>query len=123
MSSRRADGALEAEVLGVLWAAKGPLTPGEVNDELGGDLAYTTAMTILARLWKKGLAERVPHSRAYAYAYAAVLSESEFTTQKTTQALESSTAPARVLAGFVGALSRRDVRRLRRLLGEHDGRA
>lgn len=121
MSSRRADGALEAEVLGVLWAAKGPLTSGEVNDELGGDLAYTTIMTILARLWKKGLAERVPHGRAYAYT--AVLSESELTTQKMTQALESSTDRATVLAGFVGSLSRRDVRQLRRLLGERDGRA
>ena len=121
MSGRRADGALETEVLGVLWAATGPLTPGEVNDELGAELAYTTVMTILSRLWKKGLAERVQHGRAYAYT--AVLSESEFTTKKMTQALESSTDRASVLAGFVGSLSRRDVRQLRRLLGERDGRS
>lgn len=118
MSGRRADGALETEVLGVLWAATGPLTPGEVNEELGDELAYTTIMTILARLWKKGLAERMPHGRAYAYT--AVLSESEFTTKKMTQALESSADRASVLAGFVGSLSRRDVRQLRRLLGERD---
>ena len=121
MSARRADGALEAEVLGVLWAADEPLTPGEVNEELGEELAYTTVMTILARLWKKGLAERVPQGRAYAYT--AVLSESELTTKKMTQALESSTDRASVLAGFVGSLSRRDVRQLRRLLGERDGRS
>ena len=118
MSGRRADGALETEVLGVLWAATDPLTPGEVNEELGDELAYTTIMTILVRLWKKGLAERVSHGRAYAYT--AVLSESEFTTKKMTQALESSTDRASVLAGFVGSLSRRDVRQLRRLLGERD---
>ena len=31
-------------------------TPREVKDALAGDLAYTTVMTILARLWRKGLA-------------------------------------------------------------------
>ena len=121
MVGRRADGALEAEVLGVLWAAKNPLTAGEVHDEFGGELAYTTIMTILSRLWKKGLAERTAHGRAYAYT--AVMSESELTTKKMTQALEASADRAKVLARFVDSLSRRDVRQLRRLLGERDGRS
>ena len=121
MSARRADGELEAEVLGVLWAVDEPLTPADVNDELGRELAYTTVMTILTRLWKKGLAERVPQGRGYAYT--AVLSESELTTKKMTQALESSPDRASVLASFVGSLSRRDVRQLRRLLGDRDRRS
>ena len=50
---KRPDGALEADVLGVLWAADGQsLSPAEVNERLPTDLAYTTIMTVLTRLWK-----------------------------------------------------------------------
>ena len=56
--SRRAYGALETDVLGVLWDDDSSLTPGEVRDALGGDLAYTTVMTVLTRLFEKGLVTR-----------------------------------------------------------------
>ena len=64
-----AAGELESQVLDVLWDAGRPLTPRDVLDALGGrrGLAYTTVMTILSRLWQKGLLERDPHGRAYAY--------------------------------------------------------
>ena len=65
VSERRADGALETDILGVLWAASGPLTPAEVNDRLDSGLAYTTVLTVLARLWTKGLLERTRQGRAY----------------------------------------------------------
>jgi len=44
---------LEREVLACLAAAGRPLTAAEVLAELGGDLAYTTWMTTLARLHAK----------------------------------------------------------------------
>ena len=47
MSSRRASGGLESEVLATLWAAGRPLTAGDVVEALGGDLAYNTVLTIL----------------------------------------------------------------------------
>lgn len=56
--TRRARGALEAEVMGVLWTAGEPLTPDQVRRRLPGDLAYTTVMTILVRLVEKGAASR-----------------------------------------------------------------
>lgn len=118
MVQRRPDGALEADVLGVLWGSEHALTPGQVNERLGGRLAYTTVMTVLSRLWKKGLADRVPEGRAFAYR--AVFSESEFATQKMTDALEAATDRASVLASFVGSLSKRDVSQLRRMLGQID---
>ena len=64
VSQRRPDGALEADVLGVLWASERALTPGEVKAVLGSDLAYTTVMTVLTRLWKKGLANRTANGRS-----------------------------------------------------------
>ena len=47
-AGRRAAGELEAAVLAVLQAAGSPLSPGEVRDRLGGELAYTTVVTILS---------------------------------------------------------------------------
>src|SRR5260370_41105123 len=55
---RRAAGELEAAVLAVLQAAGRPLPPGEVRERGGGHLAYTTGVTILARLPPKGVLQR-----------------------------------------------------------------
>src|SRR3546814_18633433 len=62
-------GELENQVLGVLWANGGALTPRDVHDALGAarGLAYTTTMTILVRLWRQGLPERERSGRSYAY--------------------------------------------------------
>ena len=56
--ARRPAGGLEAEVLAALWAIGRPLTPREVQRELGGELAYTTVMTTLTRLHDKGAVDR-----------------------------------------------------------------
>lgn len=66
-SDRRAFGELESEVLAALWAASEPLVPAEVQAALGGDLAYTTVLTILVRLHAKGVIGRERVGRAYAY--------------------------------------------------------
>lgn len=121
MAERRPDGALEKDILRVLWAKGDALmTPGEVNAALGGRLAYTTVMTVLSRLWQKGLLERVERGRAFAYR--AVVSESDLASRKMAEALDAATDRASVLAGFVGTLSKKDVGRLRRLLGVVEGR-
>src|ERR1043165_229344 len=50
---RRPWGSLEDEVLATLWAADGPVTAGVGKAEVGGELAYGTVTTILARLAAK----------------------------------------------------------------------
>jgi predicted transcriptional regulator len=68
MNPRRRDpGALEAEVLSALWAAESPLSPGDVQHALQSELAYTTVMTTLTRLYEKGLVVRERARRAYIY--------------------------------------------------------
>jgi predicted transcriptional regulator len=64
---RRRRGALEQQVLGCLAVAAGPMTPAEVQEALGGDLAYTTVMTTLTRLFDKGALSREAAGRAYRY--------------------------------------------------------
>ncbi len=63
----RARGGLELEVLSCLAAAGRPMTPAEVQEEIGGGLAYTTVMTTLSRLYAKRALERTAAGRAYAY--------------------------------------------------------
>ncbi|AKU18406.1 BlaI/MecI/CopY family transcriptional regulator [Luteipulveratus mongoliensis] len=61
-------GDLESAVMQVLWTSESPLSVREVHAALTGrDLAYTTVMTVLDRLAKKGLADRERDGRAWRY--------------------------------------------------------
>ena len=60
-------GALEQQVMVLLWRAGEPLTVADVQEFLVRDLAYTTVMTVLDRLAKKGLARRERRGRAWCY--------------------------------------------------------
>lgn len=113
---RRGMGELEAEVMAQLWAAAGPLKPAEVLQGLGDTLAYNTVMTILGRLWEKGLVRRERSGRAYAYWPR--LSEAELAAQRMRATLERTSDREMALARFVDELSSRDARVLRRMLGE-----
>jgi predicted transcriptional regulator len=59
-------GPLEVTVMEILWA-RGTCNVREVVDRLGRPLAYTTVMTTLDRLFKKGLLERRKSERAFFY--------------------------------------------------------
>ena len=61
-------GPLEQRVLDYLWRRRAPVTVREAHAALGGQLAYTTVMTTLDRLFKKGLLDREPDGRAFRYA-------------------------------------------------------
>jgi predicted transcriptional regulator len=100
---RRARGSLEQEVVAVLAAASGPMTPAQVRDALGGDLAYTTVMTVLARLHDKETVIRRRSGRAYAYQPAG--DDAEVTARRMRRLLEAGEDRARVLSRFVRALS------------------
>jgi predicted transcriptional regulator len=112
--SRRPAGALEAEVLATLWAAATPLTAAQVRDSLGGDLAYTTVMTILTRLHDKAVVER--HRSGRAYAYAPVLDQAGIAAAQMRALLDHGADRASVLALFVDGLSGEDERVLTGLI-------
>lgn len=112
---RRPDGALERDIMEVLWGSDEPLTPAQVSERLDVDLAYTTVMTVLGRLHEKGRATREQRGRAVAYS--AALSESELAGGQMNAVLASTADHEGALGGFIGGLSRRDRAVLRRLLG------
>lgn len=62
-------GALERDVMNVLWA-EGDLAVRDVQGRLGRAIAYTTVMTTLDRLYKKGVLVRRPSGRAFLYSAA-----------------------------------------------------
>src|SRR5258706_11445326 len=66
-SSSRQLGPLEERMLDGLWA-RGSATVRELLEDGYQDLAYTTVMTTLDRLFKKGLLTRSEEGRAFRYA-------------------------------------------------------
>jgi len=61
-------GRLEQQVMDDLWGRGRPASVRDVREALGAALAYTTLMTTLDRLYKKGLLERTKDGRAFLYA-------------------------------------------------------
>ena len=63
-------GELQAEVMDVLWERK-TATVREVVEQLNKrrrrKLAYTTVLTLVSRLYARGLLEREPESRGFRY--------------------------------------------------------
>lgn len=120
-AGRRAAGALESAVLGVLWQASAPLSPGEVREKLarsdsaGPSLSYSTVVTILTRLHEKGSLSRERDGRAYRYA--PVSDEAGLAARRLSQLLDRSADREAVLSRFVADLSEQDEELLRSLLG------
>lgn len=110
-------GELESQVLGVLWAADSACTPRDVHDALGSerDLAYTTVMTILVRLWQKGLVNRERAGRAYAYT--PVESRDERVASRMRELLAGAGDRSAALAGLVESLPDDELDALRRIVG------
>jgi len=119
---RRAPGSLEAEVMGVLWAADGPMTASEVQEALGADLAYNTVQTILIRLHEKDSVQRRRAGRGHAY----WPTEDAATAAASRMRAALSGLPDRhdVLRQFAASLDESDAAVLRQLLAgieEHPG--
>jgi predicted transcriptional regulator len=90
-------GEREREVLAVLWS-EGSATVQQVTQRLQASLAYTTVMTTLDRLFKKGLLLREKRNRAFLY-----------TPALTPDALEHDRASAMVHRFFSGSPTNNDV--------------
>jgi BlaI family transcriptional regulator, penicillinase repressor len=68
-------GELETELMELVWAGQ-EVSVRDLHQEMRGRLAYTTLMTTLDRLYKKGLLHRRKEGKAYFYA--AAMSERQY---------------------------------------------
>ncbi|MHB9861637.1 BlaI/MecI/CopY family transcriptional regulator [Streptomyces sp. YIM S03343] len=113
---RRSAGALEGEVLAALWATEEALSPAEIQERLGGGLAYNTVHTILKRLYDKGLVLRDVNGRRGAYRPAK--NAAEVTAEAMHRALDRGPDPIAALQQFVSGLTPQEEQTLRDLLVE-----
>jgi predicted transcriptional regulator len=112
-------GQLETRIMEILWQRTGALSVREVCRclERDHDSAYTTVMTTLDRLFKKGVLSREKHGLAYAYA--PVLERDAFHRRQVESAVAGlmarSASAEPVLSGFLDAAAGLDEDNLRRL--------
>jgi predicted transcriptional regulator len=114
-------GALETQVMDAVWSRGGEVSVREIHAAFQARLAYTTVMTTMDRLYKKGLLDRRKEGRAFLYA--ARLNRRQFVLQAGAGLLrgllESEGEPA--LSFLVDAVTDRDrdlLDRLERLIRE-----
>ncbi|MEW2632837.1 BlaI/MecI/CopY family transcriptional regulator [Streptomyces sp. NPDC048389] len=115
-SRRRGQGELEGQVLAALREAPGPVNTAWVQERLGGDLAYTTVITILTRLHVKGAVSRERAGRSFAWTPTA--DEAGLAALRMRKVLDAETNREAVLASFVTALPPGDEQLLRDLLAQ-----
>lgn len=117
----RALGKLEAQVMAKVWARPGPVTVRDIVGDLEQDrrIAYTTVMTVMDNLRKKGWLRR--HQDGRAYRYEPAVSGEEYGARVMRQALAASSDRAGTLMHFLGELSAEEAGALaeayRRLAG------
>jgi predicted transcriptional regulator len=113
---RRGYGDLAQAILDLVGQADAPVTPAQVRDALGQELAYTTVMTVMARLYDRGLLARKRSGRAFAYTV--VGDPAQVTARRMHRILDVDADRAGVLARFVDGLTGEDEHLLRALLDQ-----
>ena len=99
----------------VVWAAPGPLTARQVADALADrELAYTTWLTVLGRLERKGLLARARDARAHTYT--PVGSREGLVAELMQQALGQTDDREAALQHFARSVSPAEAETLRRAL-------
>jgi predicted transcriptional regulator len=115
-------GDLEVQVMRRVWARREPVTVRDVLGDLQLErpIAYTTVMTVMGNLEKKGWLQR--HAEGRAYRYEPLVSAEEYSAELMRQALAASTDRPAVLMHFIEELSAEEARALeeayRRLTGQ-----
>ena len=115
-------GDLEVQVMRRIWARRGPATVRDVLGDLQADrdIAYTTVMTVMGNLEKKGWLRRQAEGRAYRYE--PLVSAEDYSAGLMRQAMEASTDRPAALLHFIEDLTADEADALeeayRRLTGQ-----
>jgi predicted transcriptional regulator len=112
----RGFGDLEATVMDLVWASGEPVTVRDVYEQLaqGRQIAYTTVMTVMDNLHRKGYLAREMVGRAWSYRPTA--SREEYTAGLMREVLDSAGDQLTALTHFVGAMNDDESQALRAAL-------
>ncbi len=110
-------GARELDVMGVLWSL-GSGTVSEVKQRLSAPLAYTTVLTILRNLESKGVISHAVEGKSHRYVPRLTEQEARKKAVKHTLEKYFGNDAEELVLHLVrdGSLSRKDLKRLRRIL-------
>ena len=117
----RGFGELEAAVMQRIWAHDGPVTVRDIFEELRQQrsLAYTTVMSTMDNLHRKGWLNRERDGKAYRYR--PVASREEYSAQLMGEALDDAGDTEGVLSHFVEAMDGEQAAALRAVLDKLAG--
>jgi predicted transcriptional regulator len=109
----------EAELMQVLWE-HGPSTVAEVQARLKDELAYTTVLTILQKLEKKGFVSHEDEGRAHRFRADIARDKAQRSAVRDLAARLFKGSTALLLAQAVSdeSLTEEELKRIRRLLSE-----
>ena len=111
-------GELEQQVIGVLWQDDGSeMTVREVAAHFP-DHAYTTVLTVLDRLERKGMVRRIRDGRAHHYTPTGT--REEYAAALMREALSSTPDPGAALVHFAETVSPEEAELLRKILSEQN---
>ena len=118
----RGFGELEAVVMDRVWEHGGPVTVRELFDELRREraIAYTTVMSTMDNLHRKGWLARDKDGKAYRYT--AVASRDEYSARLMREAMAEAGDTEAVLSHFVAAMDGEQSEVLRAVLEKLTGR-
>jgi predicted transcriptional regulator len=118
----RGFGDLEAVIMDRVWDRDGPVTVRELLDELlkERDIAYTTVMSTMDNLHRKGWLARVKDGKAYRYT--ATASREEYSARLMQEALADGGDTEMVLSHFVAQMDGQESEVLRSVLRRLTGR-
>ena len=109
-------GGLEMAIMNVMWAGERPLAVREVRERLdyGRPIAYTTVMTVLDILHRKGVLNRDKAGRAWLYW--PVEAREEHDARLMAEALRSGGDESVTMARFLERVSAAEIRSLQNAL-------
>ena len=112
----RGFGDLEAVIMHRVWEYGRPVTVRELFDELSAErtIAYTTVMSTMDNLHRKGWLDRVKEGKAYRYT--ATASREEYSARLMREALEGGGDTEAVLSHFVAQIDSGESDALRSVL-------
>src|SRR5579875_948269 len=119
----RGFGELEAVVMDRVWERGGPVTVRELFDELRAEraIAYTTVMSTMDNLHRKGWLARDKDGKAYRYR--AVASREEYSARLMREAMAGAGDTEAVLTHFVADMDGSQAQVLRAVLSKISGEA
>jgi predicted transcriptional regulator len=117
----RGFGDLEAVIMHLVWERGKPVTVRELFEDLSAErtIAYTTVMSTMDNLHRKGWLDRVREGKAYRYT--ATATREEYSARLMREALADGGDAEAVLSHFVAQIGNGESEALRSVLGKLRG--